>query len=38
MVYDSTTNTFGLYNAGVTTKTFFKPTGGLNYFDRQAGE
>ena len=36
-VYDSSTNTFGSYNADGTTRTFFKPSGGQDYFDRQPG-
>jgi len=36
-VYDSATNSFGAYNADGTTRTFFKPTGGQGYFDRQPG-
>ncbi len=36
-VYDSSTNTFGSYNPDGTTKTFFKPTGGQNYFNGQPG-
>lgn len=37
-VYDPTTNTFGSYNADGTTKTFFKPTAGQRYFNRQPGQ
>ena len=37
-VYDPSTNSFGAYNADGTTKTFFKPTGGQAYFDRQPGK
>ena len=36
-VYDSKTNTFGSYNSDGSTRTFFKPSGGQNYFDRQPG-
>ena len=36
-VYDSKTNSFGAYNAKGKTITFFKPTGGQRYFDRQKG-
>lgn len=37
-VYDPNTNTFGAYNADGTTRTFYKPTGGQAYFDRQPGK
>jgi len=36
-VYDPKTNTFGSYNADGSTKTFYKPTGGQNYFNNQPG-
>jgi len=36
-VYDASTNTFGSYNADGSTRTFFKPSGGQSYFDRQPG-
>jgi RHS repeat-associated protein len=35
--YDPETNTFGSYNPNGTTKTFFKPSGGVNYWNRQPG-
>jgi len=37
-VYDAETNTFGAYNADGTTRTFFKPSAGQAYFDRQPGQ
>ena len=37
-VYDPKTNTFGSYNPDGSTKTYFKPTGGQNYFDKQPGK
>ena len=36
-VYDPATNTFGAYNANGTTRTFFTPKGGLDYWNRQPG-
>jgi hypothetical protein len=36
-VYDPATNTFGAYNADGTTKTFFKPSRGVAYWNSQAG-
>jgi RHS repeat-associated protein len=36
-VYDPDTNTFGSYNDDGTTRTFFKPTGGANYWYDQGG-
>ena len=36
-VYDPATNTFGSYNPDGTTRTFYKPTAGQGYFDRQPG-
>ncbi len=36
--YDSSSNTFGAYNANGTTRTFFSPTGnGQAYWDKQQG-
>ena len=37
-VYDPRTNTFGSYNSDGTTRTFYKPTGGQNYFNSQPGK
>lgn len=37
-VYDSNTNTFGVYNSNGKTITFFKPSHGQRYFDTQPGE
>lgn len=37
-VYDPDTSAFGAYNADGTTRTFFKPSDGQRYFDRQPGE
>lgn len=37
-VYDPKTNTFGAYNKNGSTRTFFKPSDGQAYFDRQPGE
>ena len=34
-VYDAARNLFGAYNPDGTTKTYFAPTGGQAYFDRQ---
>ena len=34
-VYDAARNLFGSYNPDGTTKTYFAPTGGQAYFDRQ---
>jgi len=31
-IYDPETNTFGAYNADGLTKTFFKPTRGIDYW------
>ena len=36
-VYDPETNTFGAYNPDGTTKTFFQPSGGQNYWNTQPG-
>lgn len=36
-VYDSRTNTFGVYNADGKTITYFKPRHGQRYFDSQPG-
>ncbi|MCL2812060.1 MAG: hypothetical protein FWD25_09270 [Clostridia bacterium] len=36
-IYDATTNAFGAYNADGTTRTYFKPSNGQAYFDRQPG-
>jgi pyocin large subunit-like protein len=36
-VYDPATNSFGSYNYNGTTATFYKPTGGQGYFNRQPG-
>jgi hypothetical protein len=36
-VYDPSTNTFGSYNPDGTTKTFFKPSEGASYWERQQG-
>jgi hypothetical protein len=37
-IYDPATNEFGSYNADGTTKTYFKPTRGQDYWDDQPGE
>lgn len=37
-IYDPQTNTFGSYNSDGTTRTFFKPIGGQNYFNSQPGK
>ena len=37
-VYDAETNSFGSYNSQGKTITFFKPSQGQRYFDRQPGE
>lgn len=37
-VYDSETNTFGVYNSKGETITFFKPRHGQRYFDSQPGK
>lgn len=37
-VYDPNTNTFGSYNPDGSTKTYFKPSGGQGYFNRQPGK
>lgn len=37
-VYEPGTNTFGSYNANGTTRTFFKPSSGVQYWQRQGGE
>ena len=34
-VYDAARNLFGAYNPNGTTKSYFAPTGGQAYFDRQ---
>ena len=34
-VYDAARNLFGAYNPDGTTKTYFAPTGGQAYFDKQ---
>ncbi|GGF98322.1 hypothetical protein GCM10007304_10400 [Rhodococcoides trifolii] len=36
-IYDPSTNTFGAYNADGTTKTFFTPGSGADYWERQPG-
>jgi hypothetical protein len=36
-VYDPATNEFGSYNADGTTKTYYKPTRGQDYWDEQPG-
>jgi pyocin large subunit-like protein len=36
-VYDPETNTFGSYNPNGTTRTFYKPPAGINYWSRQPG-
>jgi hypothetical protein len=36
-VYDPETNTFGAYNANGTTKTFFTPKRGIDYWNEQPG-
>ncbi|QSX06691.1 hypothetical protein JYG23_04345 [Sedimentibacter sp. zth1] len=36
-VYDSNTNTFGSYNSNGTTKTFYKPDKGIDYWNGQPG-
>jgi hypothetical protein len=35
--YDPATNTFGSYNPDGTTRTYFKPDAGYNYFNEQPG-
>lgn len=37
-VYDPETNSFGSYNKDGSTKTFYKPKAGQEYFDRQPGK
>jgi len=37
-VYDESTNTFGSYNSDGSTKTFYKPTDGVEYWNRQPGK
>lgn len=37
-VYDPSNNIFGSYNADGSTRTYFKPTDGQIYFDRQTGK
>ncbi|MBQ4569363.1 MAG: DUF4417 domain-containing protein [Ruminococcus sp.] len=37
-VYDTGTNTFGVYNSNGKTITFFKPSHGQRYFDSQPGK
>ena len=36
-VYDPATNTFGVFTRDGTTRTFFKPAGGLKYWNKQEG-
>jgi len=36
-VYDPETNTFGSFNSDGTTKTFFTPKNGIDYWNRQPG-
>lgn len=36
-IYDPKTNTFGSYNPDGTTRTFYKPTAGVDYWKRQPG-
>lgn len=36
-VYDPKTNTFGSFNPDGSTKTFFKPTRGVDYWNSQPG-
>src|SRR5579859_4894322 len=36
-VYDPATNTFGSFNSDGTTRTFYKPSGGLAYWNKQPG-
>ena len=36
-VYEPASNTFGSYNPNGTTKTFYKPSTGSNYWQRQLG-
>jgi pyocin large subunit-like protein len=37
-VYEPSTNTFGSYNPDGTTRTFYKPTQGQRYWERQPGK
>jgi len=37
-VYNGLDNAFGAYNADGATKTYFKPSDGRAYYDRQPGE
>jgi len=37
-VYNGLDNAFGAYNADAATKTYFKPSDGRAYYDRQPGE
>ena len=37
-IYDPSTNTFGSYNSDGTTKTLFKPTAGMSYWNSQPGQ
>ncbi|WP_375481770.1 hypothetical protein [uncultured Jatrophihabitans sp.] len=37
-IYDPQTNTFGSYAPDGTTRTFYKPSGGLKYWNRQPGK
>jgi len=37
-VYDPNTNTFGSYDPDGTTKTYFKPSAGEQYWERQPGQ
>ena len=34
-MYDAARNPFGSYNPNGTTRTYFAPTGGQAYFDKQ---
>jgi RHS repeat-associated protein len=36
-IYDPETNTFGAYNSDGTTRTFFKPSSGARYWEKQPG-
>jgi pyocin large subunit-like protein len=36
-VYDPNTNTFGSYNSDGSTKTYFKPSRGIDYWNGQPG-
>lgn len=37
-VYDAKSNTFGSYNPDGTTRTFYKPSQGQKYWERQPGK